>query len=128
MMFNFHFDKVKGVCIVTSLNIEKGTTIGTYLLKEGRLIKDCIELVDGWIETYPLGRYLNHSTSPNLEFNYLQDSVELVANRHIEANEELTVDYSEIKKALKIPNKILSYDSILSFKDRTIVIQDKSMI
>lgn len=128
MIFNFYYDEVKGVCIVTSLNIEKGTTIGTYLLKEGRLIKDCIELVDGWIETYPLGRYLNHSTNPNLEFNYLKDSVELVANRHIKANEELTVDYSEIKKALKIPNKILSYDSILSFKDRTIVIQDKSMI
>ena len=52
-----------------------------------------------WYESQVLGRYANHSDSPNTEFRLNGDSLFLYSTG-IEANCEITVDYSNCENLL----------------------------
>lgn len=127
-MYSFYNHKDKGICLITNIKLNKGTILGPYLIKHGKLIKDCVEIIDGWVESYPLGRYLNHSTKPNLQFKYTEDTISVITSSEIEAGEELTVDYIEIKDILTIPDKIISLKEIAKFKEQSILLENKSLI
>ncbi|MNQ89722.1 SET domain protein [compost metagenome] len=49
-----------------------------------------------WWETDDLGRYCNHSLTPNTTVVSQGDKLELKANRKIEYGEEVLVDYRKI--------------------------------
>jgi SET domain-containing protein len=49
-----------------------------------------------WWETSDLGRYCNHSLTPNTTVIYPDDRLELKANRKIESGEEILVYYRKV--------------------------------
>ena len=116
MYSNYKFLK-KGIGLISTQRITKGVTVGTYMQKGIPLVEDCVKINDGWVETYPLGRFLNHSTSPNLDFNILNSKVILIASRNINKNEELLVNYLSLKKLLNIPDKIIDVHKVRNFTE-----------
>lgn len=105
----------KGVGIVASKEIKEGTFLGVYFKKDIELIKDCSYVFNGWIETYPLGRYLNHSFSPNLSFEITNCEVQLYTNIAVSRETELTVDYLKLKNLLFIPDSVISKRAVDEF-------------
>jgi SET domain-containing protein len=89
---------IHGVGVFAVAEIEAHTLIGTYLgaptSVDGTYVL-WIESDDpnGWrgIDGHGILRHLNHSCTPNVEF----DSAELYALRDIEPGEELLFDYGE---------------------------------
>lgn len=70
--------------------------------------------VDGYIgilkkdEWYELGRYANHSATPNAKVNILNDK--LVVYGKVKAGEEITLDYSLVKEMVELQESILVVD------------------
>lgn len=74
--------------------LPRGFHIGTYLGPEAKRNGSHVLWVDdgnGWVGRRGLNRlrYLNHSASPNAEF----DGFDLYALHRIRADEEITIDY-----------------------------------
>lgn len=94
----------KGVGLVATEDIAAITNLGEYLIKGGKITEDTMEVWDGWVETPILGRYLNHNRNPNT-FPIMKDNkVIIYTKRHIENNEELTVNYLEIAALINLPD------------------------
>ena len=49
-----------------------------------------------------LGRYINHSSEPNVQFNFNSDDVSVIALKDIRPGEELTVDYNRNAEQLGV--------------------------
>lgn len=85
---------IHGKGLFATVEIPRGEYIGTYLGPEAKKNGSHVLWVDAgdeWIGRRGLNRlrYLNHSASPNAEF----DGFDLYALRRIRANEEITIDY-----------------------------------
>ena len=85
---------VNGKGVFTDSAIPSGELIGIWASTKqiGRLLfQDGMS--EPWYESQVLGRYVNHSDSPNTEVRINGDSLFLYSTG-IEANCEITVDYS----------------------------------
>ena len=88
---------IHGKGTFAKVGIAEGTHIGNYkgptAKRDGRYVLWVDEGNGDWVGVSGKNRlrYLNHSSSPNAEF----DGVELYALRDIEAGEEITFDYGE---------------------------------
>lgn len=117
-MYSLYKFKTRGIGVVSTIDIPNGTFIGNYLSKKEQLTTESRLIYNGWIETNPLGRYLNHNTNCNLSFLKKDDVIEVYSNQNILKNTELTVDYTEIIKLIKLPEmmvwnyEIFNYDYI----------------
>lgn len=79
---------------VSRSNISGVGVFTTKSLKEGDIVGiSHINSKEGWNETSPLGRYYNHSDTPNCVVKTVGNINLLMGNTPILTNEELTVDY-----------------------------------
>lgn len=93
----------RGKGLVTEDTIFPGSTIGLYLSKNLTPIVEGRVLYDGWIESTPIGRYVNHSSSPNCNVSLNGNDIYLISNNVIDFNEELTVNYLEVAQLIELP-------------------------
>lgn len=118
MIYTFYNFKTRGIGLISKTRIPKDTCIGNYLSKNIQLTPQSRFIYNGWIETNPLGRYLNHNPNSNLILVKGDGVIEAHAKMDIDANVELTVNYMDIIKIIDLPKdlvekyKIFDYDYV----------------
>lgn len=114
-MYSLYKFKHRNIGVVSDINIPYGTYIGNYFSKKEQLSSESRLIYDGWIETNPLGRYLNHNLDCNLSLVKKDDVIELYANRNIPKHTELTVNYTNIVKLINLPESLVLTYEIFNF-------------
>jgi hypothetical protein len=110
-MYSLYKFKTRGIGVVSTIDIPKDTLVGNYFSKKEQLTSESRLIYDGWIETNPLGRYLNHNKNSNLRFLKKDDVIEIYTNQNILKNTELTVDYTQIIKLINLSDSlVLAYE------------------
>ena len=107
--------ETRGVGLITDRLIPKGALVGNYVLKNVPTSPLQRHIFDGWVETDPFGRYLNHDKNSNLEFNLNNEAVEVFARDAIQPYTELTVNYFDLVELLNIPKNIIEEFRIKNF-------------
>ena len=115
MYIKYNF-KTRGVGIISSIPILKNQYIGNYLSKTEPITNQSRALYDGWVETNPLGRYINHSPNPTCRLEYHETSIKLYSTRYLNKWEELTIDYLEIIKLINLPEHLIKKYSIINYE------------
>ena len=72
--------QTRGKGLVTEDTIFPGYPIGIYLSKNLTPIVEGRVLYDGWIESTPIGRYVNNSNSPNCNVSLNGKDIYLISN------------------------------------------------
>lgn len=103
-MYNFYKFTTRGVGIVSTVPIVGGTLVGEYYSKNIQITPNTRHVYDGWIETSPLGRFLNHSPQSNLRLILEKNAVKAYAVEDIAPEVELTVNYIEAANTINLPN------------------------
>ena len=105
-MYRIRKTKNMGYGVFTNKSFESESIIGKVCVKGaipyitvGRLI------YDGWCETHPLGRYINHSSEPNCNVIHNDNIINLVSNTAIKQDDELTMNYFDIAKIVNLPKE-----------------------
>lgn len=111
-----HQFKTRGIGLITTHPIQKNTYIGNYLEKNLPVTNETRVLINGWIETNPFGRYLNHNSNSNLYFILKEDKVELYSKYDIKEYTELTVSYVDFVKLVNIPESFKNKFNIIDFE------------
>jgi len=78
--FELRDSDIQGTGFFTTRSYQSGEFVGVALVKEFRT---------------ELGRYVNHSATPNVSFQLVDDGITVVALRDISREEEIVCDYSE---------------------------------
>ena len=98
----------KGYSLFSKKDIDKNQVIGKVISKiqknNGR------ELPNGFFETKIIGRYVNHSNSPNTKAKSKNDEYFLVSIKNIKKDQEITVDYGSIEKILGVEPGTFLFD------------------
>jgi hypothetical protein len=114
MFTKYNFES-RGLGMIATTEIPAKTQIGTYFTK-GESVTDENRLIyDGWVESNPLGRYMNHNRNNNCDLYLSGDTINLVTNRDVRMHEELTVNYLHIIKAINIPEELVKKYDIRDF-------------
>jgi hypothetical protein len=71
-MFRKYNFKSRGVGIISSKLIPSNTFIGNYFTKTETITTESRLIYEGWVETNPLGRYLNHNRISNCNLIQLE--------------------------------------------------------
>jgi len=89
-------NKGYGIILQSKFNIgdEIGKLISSTPNKIGRKIKRTAH------ETDVLGRYSNHSNNPNVKYDMRDGEVYLIANKNINAGDELLINYKDLEDLL----------------------------
>ena len=111
----------RGKGLVTVDTIFPGTSIGIYLSKNLTPIVEGRVLYDGWIESSPIGRYVNHSNTPNCNVSLNGKDIFLISNNVIDYNEEITVNYLEVAQLIDLPESQYDEYGIEDFEYKKIV-------
>lgn len=124
-MYSFYNFKNRGIGIISNIDIQKNTYIGEYLSKKEQLSPHSRLIYDGWIETNPLGRFLNHNIDCNLYFVKKENIIELYTLADIHKHTELTVDYTKIQNLINLPDSLVLEYHIFNFDyiEEEIIIQ-----
>ncbi len=105
-MYSLYNFETRGLGVISNTFIQKGTYVGNYFSKNEPITLKSRLIYDGWIETNPLGRYLNHNLDSNLNFVKKKDVVELITNSDINQYTELTVNYLQISELIEMPEEL----------------------
>ena len=91
-------NKGYGIILQSKFNIgdEIGKLISSTPNKIGRKIKRTAH------ETDVLGRYSNHSNNPNVKYDMRDGEVYLIANKNINAGDELLINYKDLEDLLRM--------------------------
>ncbi|GIQ57171.1 hypothetical protein Flavo103_03070 [Flavobacterium collinsii] len=97
MNYIINRDDLNNIKITVSKKILTGTLIGIWLTdkpmsKNSRYLFQ-EQMVKAWWETDDLGRYCNHSFTPNTTVIFQRNKLILKANRQLNYGEEILVDY-----------------------------------
>lgn len=103
-LYNF---KTRGLGVITTEALPKGFFIGSYMKKNINQSSNSRLIYNGWVETNPLGRYINHNRNPNTFIKEIGDSLNLISSQKLDAYSELTINYLDVAKILKIPQSRL---------------------
>jgi len=114
-MFGKYNFESRGIGIIATSVIPAGTTVGVYFSKNESISEETRMIYNGWIETNPLGRYMNHNRDNNCDLYLSGDVIKLVANRYIRLHQELTVNYLHIIKAINLPEDLVKKYDIRDF-------------
>jgi len=106
MYIKYNF-KTRGVGIISSIPILKNQYIGNYLSKTELITNQSRALYDGWVETNPLGRYLNHNREFNCQLKLNGDVIKLYSLKDINKWEELTINYLDIVNLINLPDELI---------------------
>lgn len=112
--FRYRFN-TRGVGIVSNTQIVKDTYIGNCASKFETITKENRIIYNGWIETNPLGRYINHNRTPNCKVILDGDTVKLYSMNNIDIWEELTVNYLDFANVIEMPENLLEKFGIRDF-------------
>lgn len=115
-MFTLYKFSTKGIGVVSTTVIPKGTFIGHYYSKNIIPSEKNRLLHDGWVETYPLGRFLNHNMKSNLRLILDKDVVMIYSDQIININEELTVNYLKAVNLINLPDRLIAKYGIKNFE------------
>lgn len=105
----YKFD-IRGLGIITTTLIFKNSFIGVYLKQNIPTTSNSRLIYNGWVETNPLGRYINHNRIPNCYIEKVGDSLKLYAKESIEPYTELTINYFTVVNLIDIPKSL--YDTL----------------
>ena len=114
MFTKYNFES-RGLGIIATTEIPAQTQIGSYFTKDESVTEENRLIYDGWIETNPLGRYMNHNRDNNCDLYLSGDVIKLVTNRSVRLHEELTVNYLHIIKAINLPEELVRKYDIRDF-------------
>lgn len=114
-MFTLYKFFSRGVGVVSTTTITKGTLIGYYYSKNIIPSEKNRLLFNGWVETYPLGRFLNHSIDCNLNLILDKDVVMIYSAELIHPGIELTVNYIQAVDLIKLPDHLIIKYGIKNF-------------
>ncbi len=114
-MFKTYKFNSRGIGIISSKIIPINTLIGNYFTKKEPITSESRLIYEGWIETNPLGRYLNHNRTPNCNLILNNDIIEIYTNREIYVFEELTVNYLDVIDIIKLPIRLKNKYGIYDF-------------
>jgi hypothetical protein len=123
MFYSRYRFKTRGIGIISNTQIKKGTYIGNCASKFENITKESRLIYDGWIETNPLGRYINHNRNPNCKVILDGDTIKLYSMNDIDMWEELTVNYLDFANVLEIPENLIKKFGIQDFEYITEIIK-----
>ncbi len=126
-MFKKHNFKSRGIGIISSISIPSNTFIGNYFTKSETISTESRLIYEGWVETNPLGRYLNHNRIPNCNLELDGDSIKIYTNRDINQFEELTINYLDVIKIIELPMRLINKYGVFDFnymKEEVIIKQN----
>lgn len=106
MLYSTYRFETRGVGIISNTQIMKDTYIGNCASKFETITKQNRIIYDGWVETNPLGRYINHNRKPNCKVILDGDFIKLYSISDIDRWEELTINYLDMGCLLKIPEEL----------------------
>ena len=89
MFTKYNFES-RGLGIIATTEIPAQTHIGSYFTKDESVTEENRLIYDGWVETNPLGRYMNHNRDNNCDLYLSGDVIKLVTNRSIKLHQELS--------------------------------------
>jgi hypothetical protein len=115
MIYTRYRFKTRGVGIISNTQIIKDTYIGNCASKFETITKESRIIYDGWIETTPLGRYMNHNRNPNCKVILDGDLIKVYSIINIEMWEELTINYLDMAHLLKLPENLVKKFGIIDF-------------
>ena len=114
MFTKYNFES-RGLGIIATTDIPSQTHIGSYFTKDESVTEENRLIYDGWVETNPLGRYMNHNRDNNCDLYLSGDVIKLVTNRSVRLHQELTVNYLHIIKAMNLPDELVKKYDIRDF-------------
>jgi hypothetical protein len=114
MIRKYNFES-RGIGIISSKPISYNTFIGNYFSKFEPITIDSRLIYDGWVETNPLGRYLNHNRIPNCNLLLNNDVIEIYTNKDINKFEELTVNYMDVISLIELPIRLTNKYGVYDF-------------
>lgn len=114
-MIKLYTFKSRGVGVITTEIINENSFIGNYMMKDIRITSNSRLVYDGWIETNPIGRYLNHNITPNCFLKKIGNSLKLYSNKPIDEFTELTVNYFEVADRINLPTELYLKYNITNF-------------
>jgi hypothetical protein len=124
-MFKRYKFNSRGIGIISSKIIPFNTLVGNYFTKSEPITIESRFIYNGWVETNPLGRYLNHNRNPNCNLILNKDSIEIYTNREISVFEELTINYMNVVDLIELPESLIDRYSIIDYDyiEEEIIIQ-----
>ena len=115
-MFKKHKFNSRGIGIVTTTEIVSDMYVGDYFTKFEPITFQSRLIYDGWVETNPLGRYLNHNKLSNCRLLLDGDVIRIFTNTKIQQFEELTINYFEVADLIKLPKTLIDKYSIIDYE------------
>lgn len=115
MIYSTYRFKTRGVGIISNTQIIKDTYIGNCASKFETITKQSRMMNDGWVETKPLGRYINHNRTPNCKLILDGDFIKLYSIINIDMWEELTMNYFDMAHLLKLSEDLIKKFGIKDF-------------
>ncbi len=126
-MFKRYKFNSRGIGIISSKIIPFNTLVGNYFTKKEPITNESRLIYEGWIETNPLGRYLNHNRTPNCNLILKNDTIQIYTNREISVFEELTVNYLDVINIIELPIRLKNKYGIYDFdyiEEEVVIKQD----
>lgn len=114
-MFKKYKFNSRGVGIIASDVITTNTLIGNYFTKNEPITNESRLIYEGWVETNPLGRYLNHNRNSNCNLILNGDIIEIYTNKEISIFEELTVNYLDVIDIIELPIRLKNKYRVFDF-------------
>lgn len=115
MMFKKYNFQTRGIGLISTKEISKDMYIGDYFTKFEPITIESRFIYDGWIETNPLGRYLNHNRLPNCRLVLDGSIIRIFTNKDIKEFEEFTINYLDIIEIIKLPKFLIEKYSIIDY-------------
>ncbi len=115
MIFKKHNFNTRGIGIISTQKIPKNFFVGNYFTKSEPITTQSRFIYNGWIETNPLGRFLNHNRNPNCNLTLNGDIIEIYANTEIREFEELTINYMDVVNLISLPESLIERYSIVDY-------------
>lgn len=114
-MYRIYNFKTRGIGVISTKEILNNSLVGYYFTKIEPITIESRFIYDGWIETNPLGRYINHNRNPNCRLVLNNDVIEIYTKRNIEELEEITVNYLEIVELISLPESLVERYAIKDY-------------
>lgn len=127
-MFKLYKFKTRGIGVISTILIPKNSVVGNYFENPPTHSKLVSHIYNGWFETPILGRYLNHSEIPNCDVSLKSDRLELISNKDILPNQEITVNYFDVANILEMPEDVIQKHQITNFSYVEEIIKPKTII
>ncbi len=114
-MFKKYNFKTRGVGLISTQEIPIGVFIGNYFTKFEPVTTESRFIYNGWIETNPFGRYLNHNRKSNCDLILNNNVIEIHTKKEIKEFEELTINYLDVIRLISLPQSLIDRYSISDY-------------